>query len=99
MSVRGGTEHASTFQPMMMDPAAIAAASSELEPITAGAELGEGATGFQSIDRNKPLERKVVVSIRASLAELTTNGGKAVWAPSPEQLSSIFQCALAYRTL
>ena len=92
MSVRSSNySDPSAFQPMLMDPAAIAAASAELEPITGAADLGEGATGFQAIDRHKPLQRKVVVAIRASLAELTTNSGKAIWSPSPEQLQAIYQ--------
>lgn len=77
------------FQSMTMDPAAIVAASQpEVEPIT---DLGEGSTGFQSISQRHPLERTVVVTIRASLADLTTNAGKAMWAPSAEQLGSIYQ--------
>lgn len=77
------------FQPMSMDPGAIVAASQpEIQPIT---DLGEGSTGFQSISQRHPLERTVVVTIRASLADLTTNTGKAVWAPSAEQLHSIYQ--------
>lgn len=56
-------------------------------------ELGEGVTGFQASNRNNPLNRKVVVSVRATLADLSTNAGKAVWAPSAEALKGIYQCA------
>ena len=54
-------------------------------------ELGEGATGFQGSNRNNPLNRKVVVAVRATLADLSTNAGRAVWAPSAEALKGIYQ--------
>ena len=56
-------------------------------------ELGEGATGFQGSNRNHPLNRKVVVAVRATLADLSTNAGKAVWSPSSEALKGIYQYA------
>lgn len=70
---------------------AIAAESAEVAGAVAIDELGEGATGFQSNNRNHPLHRRVVVSIRANLADLTTNSGNAQWAPTQDQLRSIFQ--------
>ena len=89
MKVEPGTYHQPQFAGMGMDPTAIAAATAnDVEPIT---DLGEGSTGFQTINQRNPLERTVVVSIRASLADLTTNAGKAVWAPAVDQLGAIFQ--------
>ena len=54
-------------------------------------ELGEGASGFQSSNRNIPLNRKVVIAVRATLADLSTNAGRAVWSPTGEALKGIFQ--------
>lgn len=54
-------------------------------------DLGEGATGFKAISKNHPLERTVVVTIRASLAELSTSQQKAAWSPDPAKLESIYK--------
>jgi hypothetical protein len=40
-----------------------------------------------------PLKRTVVATIRASLGELCLRKQKATWAPSPEALRGILQCA------
>ena len=64
------------------------------DPAILGAEptdLGEGATGFQSANRNHPLQRRVTAMVRATLGELTTNGSKASWSPGADQLRSIYQ--------
>ena len=62
--------------------------------LSAGASeelLGEGTTGFPTSQKETPLNRKVTVTIRASLAELSTNPQKATWSPSKEQLENIYQ--------
>ena len=40
-----------------------------------------------------PLKRTIVATIRASLGELCLRKQKATWAPSPEALRAILQCA------
>lgn len=54
-------------------------------------DMGEGATGFNNISQNNPLSRKVVVTMRASLADLITKSAAATWAPSAQQLSTVFK--------
>lgn len=53
--------------------------------------LGEGHSGFSNTNPDHPIKRNLVVSIRASLAELQAKSGKAIWAPSQESLKGIFQ--------
>lgn len=74
--------------------AAIHAASSDSSSpvdLSDASELGEGATGFQSKSIDHPLKRTVVVGVRASLAELTTNDGRGAWTPSLDTLKAIYQ--------
>ena len=92
MSVRVNNEYAGNsplhnFQNMGIDPAAVAAYSNNDAGVV---DLGEGAN-FCGIDKNNPLERVVAVNIRATMGELTANGGKAVWAPSKEVLEKVFK--------
>jgi len=59
----------------------------EMAPV----DVSEGATGFQSAKAQHPLRRKVVVNVRASLAELITKASASVWAPTETQLGSMFK--------
>lgn len=52
--------------------------------------LSEG-NGYTTAVMQKPLTRKVVASVRASLAELCNARAKATWAPSQEALGLIFK--------
>ena len=54
-------------------------------------DLSEGASGFSTATPENPLQRKVVVSIRSTLAELSRNAGLGGWQPSNEQLKAIYQ--------
>lgn len=91
MSVRAQQDLPPNFAGMNIDPNAIAAHAADESGMV---DLGEGATGFHgSAKRDNPLERTVSVSIRASLADLSTSTAKAVWAPSKEQLESIYKQA------
>lgn len=54
-------------------------------------DVSEGATGFQSAKAQHPLRRKVVVNVRASLAELITKASASVWAPTETQLGTMFK--------
>lgn len=62
-----------------------------MDDAAASLSLGEGAAGFTSESSNNPLRRNMVVSVRASLAELAARSNKASWSPSNENLKSIFQ--------
>jgi hypothetical protein len=53
-------------------------------------DVSEGASGFSTVDPNHPLHRKVVVGIRATLADLVMDPRSASWKPNETQLSSIF---------
>jgi hypothetical protein len=89
MSVRAQHDMPHSFGGMNIDPNAIAAHAAEDAGMV---DLGEGATGFHgSGKRDNPLERTVSVSIRASLADLSTSTAKAVWAPNKDQLESIYK--------
>ena len=52
--------------------------------------LAEG-TSFSTAQKDNPLRRNVVVSIRASLDDLVRQKTKGTWQPSTEALKSIFQ--------
>jgi len=52
--------------------------------------LAEGSSFFAASPEN-PLQRNLVVSIKASLNDLVLKTNKGVWAPSPENLKAIFQ--------
>jgi len=52
--------------------------------------LSEGST-FSTAQKDNPLRRNVVVSIRASLDDLVRQKSKGTWQPSTEALKSIFQ--------
>lgn len=54
-------------------------------------DVSEGATGFQSAKAQHPLRRKVVVNVRASLAELVTKASSSVWSPTEAQLGTMFK--------
>ena len=54
------------------------------------ANLAEG-NAFSTAAPENPLQRRIVVSIRASLSELCLQKNKATWAPSQEALKSMFQ--------
>jgi len=71
----------------------MALAAEHEAPIDVGDEsaLGEGATGYANASKDTPLNRKVTVAIRASLAELSTNAARGVWAPTKDQLENIYQ--------
>jgi len=65
--------------------------SGMLDDNSASLTLGEGAAGFSGASAENPLKRNIVVSVRASLAELSAQSIKATWSPSQENLKSIFQ--------
>lgn len=54
------------------------------------AALGEGSS-YQVASPNHPLQRNIVVSIRATLNELCLQRQKGVWSPSSDSLKSIFR--------
>jgi len=67
---------------------AMAAAITEAQP--ADANLAEGAA-FATAQPENPLNRSVVVSIRASLNELCLQKQKGTWQPSAEAMRAILQ--------
>lgn len=52
--------------------------------------LAEGSA-FSTASPDNPLRRNLVVSIRASLADLTRQKSRGTWSPSTDALKSIFQ--------
>lgn len=52
--------------------------------------LAEG-NSYTTVNPDHPLQRDVVVSIKATLNELCLKNSRAKWAPTPEALRSIFQ--------
>jgi hypothetical protein len=66
------------------------AVASEISTVTDANALNEGATISLTSPEN-PLERRLAISIRASINELCLNSSKGTWSPSPEALKSIFQ--------
>lgn len=52
--------------------------------------LGEDR-GFSTINADAPLQRTIVVSMKATMNDLCLQKNKAVWSPSTEALQSIFQ--------
>ena len=62
-----------------------------LSDATANLALGEGASGYSGASVDHPLRRNIVVSIRASLADLQSKPNKAIWSPNEEALKTIFQ--------
>ena len=85
MSVRPARKGVPTKQQM-----AAIAASHDVDQIQT-VDVSENANGFSTVDPNHPLHRKVVVGIRATLADLTMNSGAASWTPSAAQLEAIFK--------
>ena len=67
---------------------AMAAAISNAQPTDSA--LQEGAS-YQTNSPENPLQRNIVVSVRASLNELCLQKQKGTWAPSAEALRSIMQ--------
>lgn len=61
------------------------------EALTSEMHLGEGVSGFQTANPDNPLQRNVVVSVRASLSELCKNAGKGLWEPTSDSLRAIYQ--------
>lgn len=59
---------------------------------TADSALAEANT-LSTNHPEHPLKRTVVATIRASLGELCLRKQKATWAPSPDALRAILQCA------
>ena len=55
------------------------------------------ANSFNTSNPNHPLNRTVVVSIRASLNDLCLKKTAAVWAPSSEATKAIMQQARAWK--
>ena len=87
MSVR--TEKAGGAPPMPIPGASeISAAVDGAQP-EAG-HLAEG-NSFNVAAPDNPLQRNVVVSIRASLNDLCLQKQKGTWSPSGEALKQIFQ--------
>ena len=68
------------------DTAAIA------ESAAADAALGEGNSYCVASPEN-PLQRNLVVSIRASLNDLCLSKSKGTWTPSADALNAMLQCA------
>lgn len=62
-----------------------------MDEAAANLSLGEGAAGFSGASADNPLKRNMVVSVRASLAELSAQSVKATWSPSQANLKAIFQ--------
>lgn len=58
--------------------------------VSTDASLGEGASYCVASPEN-PLQRNVVVSIRASLNDLCLQKSKGTWAPSTDALKAMFQ--------
>ena len=83
-----GMEVAPTFLPAPGDhvSATISAAQS------ADSALGD-ANSLSTNHPDHPLRRTFVTNIRASLGELCLRKTKGTWAPSPEALRSMLQCA------
>ena len=59
-------------------------------PVSMPHPHGEGRN-FNNVSQDKPIVRRMVASIRATLADLCNSSSKSSWTPSPEQLNSIFQ--------
>ena len=74
---------------------AMAAAITEAQP--ADANLAEGAA-FATAQPENPLNRSVVVSIRASLNELCLQKQKGTWPPSAEAMRAILQQKVSVQT-
>ena len=64
--------------------------ASALETLSTESALAEGAS-IQTACADTPLQRNIVVSVRASLNDLCLSKQKGTWAPSTEALKSIFQ--------
>lgn len=71
-------------------PAVEADATAMLTEAASDAALAEG-NSYCVASPDKPLQRELVVSIRASLNDLCLQKQKGTWAPSPDALKSIFQ--------
>ena len=74
---------------------AMAAAITEAQPVDAS--LAEGAA-FATAQPENPLNRSVVVSVRASLNELCLQKQKGTWQPSAEAMRSILQQKVSVQT-
>ena len=59
-------------------------------PVSMSHPHGEGRN-FSNTSQDKPIVRRMVASIKATLADLCNSSSKSSWTPSPEQLNSIFQ--------
>lgn len=59
-------------------------------PVTMPHPHGEGRN-FNNASQDKPIVRRMVASIKATLADLCNSSSKSSWTPSPEQLNSILQ--------
>jgi len=62
----------------------------EIATVNADMALAEG-TCTNSANADAPLNRRIVVSIRASLNDLCLSKNQGVWSPSPEALKAILQ--------
>ena len=71
----------------------MAQAITEAQPTDAA--LQEGAA-YSTATPENPLQRNIVVSVRASLNELCLQKQKGTWAPSAEALRSMFQQKVRY---
>ena len=71
----------------------MAQAINEAQPTDAA--LQEGAA-YSTATPENPLQRNIVVSVRASLNELCLQKQKGTWAPSTEALRSMFQQKVRY---
>ena len=71
----------------------MAQAITEAQPTDAA--LQEGAA-YSTATPENPLQRNIVVSVRASLNELCLQKQKGTWAPSTEALRSMFQQKVRY---
>ena len=87
MSVRAHEAKIPTMSQAQMAHLAAQPAVQEMEMV----DVGEGATGFATVRQDAPLRRKVVASVRASLAELITRSNAGGWMPNEAQLEKMFK--------
>lgn len=62
-----------------------------LSPEEADLRLGQGAVGYTNSHVDRALNRKILVSVRASLADLQNNSTKGTWTPSTQAVKNMLQ--------
>ena len=86
MSIRNTQSHSTEIQ------AALAANGEGVAFVDPNSsELGEGVSGFSNASPDSPLTRKILVGVRASLGQLSTDPKAATWAPSATNIAQILQ--------